>query len=299
MLLPRPILFEEALDSRRVKALLPTTASSSELARIPAELRERAFFSARTASAAHLARTDALINRILQPIPAVQDPATGEWASAAPGEYMNEAKARQLMRASLRSIGYDPAAIGAEPGSLQDLASFNRIHLIIDTNVKMARNYGNWKQGQSTAILDQWPAQELIRVEAREERRDWHRTWVQAGGRVFPGAGLDGRYGRMIALKNAPIWTSINRFGLPYPPFDYNSGVGVQDVDRDEAVRLKVISEDDQVAPQDRGFNDSLQASSPADPAGQPALFQAIAAAMGARVSFTDGVLHFLEAVNA
>jgi len=295
MLLSSPMPFEEALESRRAKTLLPTSASSAELAQIPAELRERSFFSARTASAAHLARTDTLINRILEP-GYIADPDTGERRPALPGEYMNEARARQIMRASLQSIGYDPADIGAVPGSLKDLASFNRIHLILDTNVKMARGYGNWKQGQSNAILDQWPAQELVRVESRDDRRDWHRTWLDNGGRVYPGVGLDGKPGRMIALKNDAIWTRINRFRLPYPPFDFNSGVGVDDVDRDEAVRLKVISEDAHIAPADRGFNRDLESASPADPGAQPLLFQAIVSAMGPRVSFVNGVLHFLEA---
>jgi hypothetical protein len=228
----------------------------------------------------------------------VVDPATGERRSAAPGEYVNEVRAREILRASLQSIGYDPADINAVPGSLKDLASTARLRVIIDTNVKMARGYGNWKQGQTSAILDQWPAQELVRVESRIERRDWHGTWASRGGKVSAGVGLDGKYGRLVARKDDGIWSAISRFGLPYPPFDYMSGVGVRDVDRDTAMRLGVIDRDTQIEPEERPFNQDLEAAAPADPAKQAALFDAIMSAMGAAVKFRNGVM-ILDAIEA
>lgn len=251
MLFSSPVSFEEALASRRVKALMPTTASSYDLARLAPEIRERAIFSARTASARHLANINATVMRVLDP-GYVYDPRTGEKRPAGPGESVNEARARELLRDSLRSIGYSPDQVGAAPGSLRDLGSERRLNLIVDMNVGMARGYGWWAQGQSAAVLDQWPAQELVRVESRvNPRGDWPERWVAAGGRISPG-------GRMVALKNDPVWTNLSRFGLPYPPFDYGSGMGVEDVDRDTAVSLGLIDEDTQIAPQDRGFNDDL-----------------------------------------
>lgn len=41
-----PLPFKEALDSRAVKAILPTDFRTKLLAEIPAQLRERAFFPA-------------------------------------------------------------------------------------------------------------------------------------------------------------------------------------------------------------------------------------------------------------
>ncbi|NQT94195.1 MAG: hypothetical protein HQ559_15645 [Lentisphaerae bacterium] len=281
MIFREPIPFQEAIESRLAKTLLPTTASSRELAGIPAELKERSFFSARTNNARHLARTDTIIKRIIAP--------TGK-----PGEYMNEARARQLIRASLQSIGYDPADIDAVPGSLKDLASEARVRVMLDTNVKMARNYGNWKQGQTEAILDQWPAQELTRHESRQVQRNWRERWNRARSSAgVVGQSTDGYSGRMAALKNSPIWTALSRFGLPYPPFDYLSGMGVDDVDRDDAERLGIIDRDTIIQPQERPFNQSLQARSPADPQRQPGLLEAIVSAMGERVFLQDGVLHF------
>lgn len=46
------------------------------------------------------------------------------------------------------------------------------------------------------------------------------------------------RGGRMVALKSAPVWTNLSRFGRPYPPFDYGSGMGMEDIGREEAVEL-------------------------------------------------------------
>jgi len=277
MIFSHPVPFSDALASRAVKAILPTTASSAQLARLPADIRERSLFSARTPYASHLATIDHVINRILNPAP------------AAPGEYMNEARARQALRASLADFGYDPVDIDATPGSLKDLASESRIHVIIDTQVKMARGYGNWAQGQEDAILDEWPAQEFLRVESRDNpRADWPSRFEKAGGTL-----TDDIPPRMVALKNTPVWTNLSRFGLPYPPFDYLSGMGVEDIDRDEAIALGLIDRDTRVEPQTRAFNADLAASIP--PTDNSALLASITAAMGDQVDIDEyGVLHFL-----
>ena len=65
----------------------------------------------------------------------------------------------------------------------------------------------------------------------------------------------------MIALKNDPIWTEISAFRNPYPPFDYNSGMGIRNVPRSEAIRLGVMTAEQKVRPEKRGFNQGLSAS--------------------------------------
>ena len=49
----------------------------------------------------------------------------------------------------------------------------------------------------------------------------------------------------MVALINHPGWSRLSRFGTPWPPFDYSSGMGVESVSRKEAVALGVIGPDD------------------------------------------------------
>jgi len=266
MIFSKPLPFDEAIDSRQVKSVLPTTASSAQLQQIAPELRERAMFSARTANAGYLDKINDLVTRIVSP------------EGAGPGEYMDISTARLELKKALAAIGYQPDP--KKRGGLQDLSSDRRLNLIIETNTKMAQEYGNWKQGQDPQILDLWPAQELYRREARDEKRDWQTRWVQAGGKLYGG--------RMIALKNADVWTSVSAFGQPYPPFDYNSGMGVRDVRRDEAVRLGVIEPDAIVPPDDRPFNDDLELDVSER---QGALLDALTESLGDTAELVDGVL--------
>lgn len=234
MIFATPVPFAEALQSLEVKSALPTSLTSAELEKISAEILERALFSARTTSAEYLQEIEDVIDAMVR------------------GE-IDLATARLQLKDKLAELGYesDAGLAPEEVGTLKDLASEARINLVIETNAAMAQGYGNWLQGQAPAILDQWPAQELYRAYARKVPRNWRARWAQAGGSEPDG--------RMIALKNADIWKRISRFSTPYPPFDFNSGMSIRDVDRDAAVKAGLIDRDTQIAPQDRGFNDDLQ----------------------------------------
>ena len=69
-------------------------------------------------------------------------------------------------------------------------------------------------------------------VEAEELCSPWRERWKESGGKLYDG--------RMIALRNDPIWRKISRFGSPVPPFDFNSGMGLEEVNRFEAEALGV-----------------------------------------------------------
>lgn len=268
MIFTAPLPFKEAVQSREVRELLPTEFRTALLSELPAEIRERAFFSAGVTNAEFLQKASDQIDRMLSGLK------EGEGG-------LERAKARLELKQLLASLDYQPAE--GEEGTLTDLSSDDRLNLILDTNLQMAQGYGQWKQGQDPAILDQWPAQELIRVVDSKEKRDWETRWAEAGG-LFYG-------GRMIALKNDEIWVKLSRFGLPYPPFDFNSGMDVSDVDRDEAVALGLIDRDTQVTPQDRGFNDGLEAALGVG----ESIAQAVQALFGNRAKVgQDGVLRWL-----
>lgn len=66
---------------------------------------------------------------------------------------------------------------------------------------------------------------------------------------------------RMVALKNSPVWMAISRFGRPYPPFDFGSGMGLIDIERDEAEALGLLAPGDQVEPSPAGYNEGLELS--------------------------------------
>lgn len=264
-----PMPFAEALDSREVRTLLPTDFRTRLLQEIPAQLRERAFFSAGVTNAEFLGRADS----------AISDLVSGS---------VDRATKRAELKQLLGRLGYAP--VPGEEDTLTDLSSDARLNLILDTGLQQAQGYGAWRQGQDPAVLDLWPAQELVREIETEKQRDWPARWAAAGGEFFGG--------RMIALRNDPIWSRLSRFGLPYPPFDFNSGMGVQDVDRDEAVALGLIDRDTELLPEDRGFNTDLQASP--DVRGN-ALAEALQSSLrdsGIEADFVNGVLRFLGGRN-
>jgi hypothetical protein len=255
MIFRTPIPFAEAIQSRIVRQLLPTDLRTDLLSTIPAELRERAVFSSGVQSAETLQKISDLVDGIV-------------------GGELGRAEARTELKRFLGSLGAE-----VDETDLTDLRSDARLNLILDTNTQMAQGYGQWAQGQ--AALDQFPAQELIRLIDSRVPRDWAQRWSDAGGTFFGE--------RMIALKNDPIWTRLSRFGLPYPPFDFNSGMDVESVDRDTAIEAGLIDRDTQLTPQDRGFNEDLQASPQVR---EGSLKEALREALAGIASFgADGVL--------
>lgn len=260
MPLNSPIPFQEALQSRAVKKIFPTTLSSAELAELPVAFRERAMFSARTTNAHYLEEIAKRVRKILDPqtkTRGADDPhgRAGEQFT----EGMDQATARVELKEILREIGYTPDPDAA--GTLKDLSSDARLNLVLETNVEMAQGYGYHAQGQDEELLGLYPAQELYRAEDRDEEREWMRViWPEAAAKVGDTGAINAwKSGRMVARKDSPIWTEISDFGQPYPPFKYNSGMDVMDVDREEAVALGVMEMTDLVQPQSRGFALDMQ----------------------------------------
>ncbi len=216
------------------KALAGSGLSSDEWSRVQAGLRDRAFFSARIEEA-----------RILHAL-------SGQVAAIADGR-LSASEMRRDTRGLLGRVGYDP---GDGRGTIRDLLTKSRLDVIVDVNKRQARGWAQHLEATSQGALRAFPAYELVRVQPRRAPRDWTARWTGHGGRLFEG--------RMIALKTDPVWSAISAFGTPYPPFDYNSGMGVQDVGRRECLRLGVISEDDpDQKPPEPDFNGSLAAEVP------------------------------------
>lgn len=231
MIFSEPLPFLEAIASRAVRTLLPTELRTKDLAQLEPALRQRAFFSAGQTSAEFLQKASDGIDALL--------------AGTA-----DRATQRMELKKLLGSLGDD----SVDNTDLTDIRSDARLNLILDTNLQQAQGYGQALQGNQADVLDQWPAQELIRVIDSAEPRDWAARWAAAGGTFFGG--------RMIALKSDPIWSAISRFGTPYPPYDFNSGMDVQDVDRDTAVEAGLIGPDETAEPMPLAdLNAELQAT--------------------------------------
>jgi hypothetical protein len=247
---------------------LPTDASSAELARLPSAIRRQALFSARLNKLGPLAQIGSDLKGILDGTRSMSE-------------------SRRDIRKALAEAGYQPPE--GTGSSLLDHTSRARLDLILQQNVRAARGFGKWAADMDPITLDLWPAQELVRIMGRKTpRTDWQRRFAEAGGTLYDG-------GRMIALKTDPVWRKLSRFGVPYPPYDYGSGMGVMDVDRDEAVRLKLITETQELTPEPIPFPSMAEARLPGLDA-MPALRDAILKAMGDEASFRDGVLSIAEA---
>lgn len=249
---PKP--FKEALTARDVKRVMPTSMSSAELAQLEVAVRERAMFSSRTTNQYYLEQIAERVRKILNPVTVRRSEGMKEGQSEFVTEGMDVATARTELKAILREIGYAPDP--DEAGTLKDLSSDARLNLVLETNVEMAQGYGYWAQGQDPELLELYPCQELYRAEDRDDPRAWlDDIWPNAARTVGDvGAMAALAQGRMVARKDSPIWVEISDFGQPYPPFKFNSGMDVQDVDREEAIALGVIEGNEVIQPQSRGF---------------------------------------------
>ena len=211
------------------KALVGSDLDTEGWSRIQAGLRDRAFFSAKVEEA-----------RILHA-------ARQMCAEVADGK-RSASEFRRDMRALLSKMGYPEG-----DGSLKDLYSERRLDVLRETNVRQARGYVQHLEATTRGALMAFPAQELVRIYDREKPRNWESRWAAAGGKFYGG--------RMIALKGDPIWTAISRFGTPWPPFDFKSGMGVEDIDFETAMELGVMAEDDPPPePEEVDFNKGLSA---------------------------------------
>jgi len=244
--------FAQALAKLTGKILVGADLSSSQWADVPAGLRDRALFSARMTNVHQVQTLFDGITDILNPRTERRaDRVTESNPEGFVTVGKNDATVRAELKQMYQRMGYDP---GDQAGGIQDLSSDARINLQLRMNVEAAQGYGQFVQGQAEGVIDAFPAQELFRAEDRAEPRPWSTRWMQAGGQIFPG-------GRMIALKNDPIWEVISAFGTPYPPFDFGSGMWTRDVDREEAVALGLLAEDEAVEPIVEQFNSKLEAS--------------------------------------
>ena len=279
-----PIPFAEAIAFATKRKLLPSNLSSEDLEKLPVQIRERALFSARTNNAWYLQQISDQIQGIVGP--ELQDDGSGTGDTVLRGTSMPTA--RLNLKRALQSIGYNPD----KPGTMEDLSSDQRLNLVLRTQTDMARGYGHYVQDQEPDSLYLWPAQELFRAEARIEPRDWPERWSSAGGSFFDGPS-DYEDGRMIAMRDDPIWEDISRFGLPYPPYDFGSGMWVRKIARAEAIELGLMEEDDaDIVPEDRDFDDDLEASGDQF---DPEILDAVVESLGEGYGVVKGIIQLLN----
>lgn len=228
---------QEAVDSLGKRTPLGSLLSSAEWERVPREIKKASFWAARVTDEQILAEMQ---QRILRGVAQQRD------AIEQGGRLMDRGRFVLEMQDVLRRAGYQPDP--EKRGTLQDLSSSRRLSLIWEMQLAMARGHAADKARKSEVALKRAPAQELIRGMEREHERPWPRIWREAGGTFYGKPGDNPDYpdapGRMIALVTDPIWRAISRFDLPFPPFDWGSGMVLKSVRRREALELGVIKTD-------------------------------------------------------
>jgi hypothetical protein len=281
---------QDAVAKMDRKSPVAAILTSAQWDKVPVAIRERSQFSARVGSV-----------RLLQHI---QDQARSALAwetekiaasdRAAGGEAFID---RSSFIASARKIAIEEGINTTTPnqyGTVRDIRSAKRLGLIWDMQTGMASEYARWKINNDADVLDAFPAQRLVRIEERDHPRPpwfWPSRWAEAYAKS--GSVQSALEGEMVALKTSGIWAALSRFGTPWPPFDYGSGMGLEDVSRDEAEALGLLRPSEVVPPEpDPGFNTGFEMGvRDLD----PKLVDWITTSMGDVVSLVDGVLKWIS----
>lgn len=241
--------WQAAVERFSSKTVIGSRLRSADWASMPLALREKALFSAGVENVRVLSTMRSKIADGLQQV-------------RTDGLLQNKARFVADMRNLL-------GAAPSDSGDLTDITSVRRLSLIWDFQQADAHGFAAVKADMDPDRLDAFPAYRLIRVESRRVPREWFTLWGIAGAKVgWVGASQTA----MVALKTSPIWAALSRFGRRWPPFDYGSGMGLEDVDRAEAESLDLLAPGqspaarlqqlgDSAAAQQQGWNDGLQAS--------------------------------------
>lgn len=226
---------------------------------MPQGLRDQAFFAAGVTSAQFLAAQKQAVRDLISRAKGTNEKGQVYWKMDR-SQFIQQM--RQLGEAlNVQRPGGRPDNMIRE-GDIADPLSIARLRLVINTQLEMAYGYADWLTGMDPDILDAFPAWELVRVSPRRVPRDWELRWAEAAVKV----GWEGVYKapgteRMIALKTSPIWVALSRFSKPHPPFDFNSGMGVEEIDRSEAEDMGLLDEDTGLIPALRPYQEGLEAS--------------------------------------
>ena len=230
------------------KALVGSGLDTRGWSTVQAGLRDRAFFSSQVTEAKILHAMRQNVAELVK-------------------EGKSPSEVRRDLRAYLGSIGYGPDK-GLKPGersrhgTIKDLNSKARLDVMMKTNADQAKGYASHLRATTTGAILAFPAYGLVRVERRKLPRDWSARWASAAQKV----GWEGvaRSGGMIALKTSPIWAALSRFGNPFPPFDFNSGMGVRDVKKSVCREIGLLGQNEQPEiPDVPDFNGNLTAQVP------------------------------------
>lgn len=250
-MIENPTAFDEAIQFLLDKGIDTRGFDAAKWATMAPDVKERAFFSANVENARFLQRARDMIADFLSK--------TVEEATTPDGEKTTRLRVggRAQFVKEMWEFMVKEGMIASEElqgpmvQDIRDIKTASRLRLIFDTQTRMAYGYGGYVQGMEPAVLEAFPAARFIREFDVMTPRDRH----------FAGLG-DVRMKTDTAYwadwQNDP---EIGGFGVPYPPFGYNSGMGMEDVSREEAIQLGLNVDAVETLDELPQMNDGLKAS--------------------------------------
>lgn len=240
----RPIVFKDALGKLNDKLPVTSHLKSEEWSSVPVAIRERSFFSARVENARFLQTARDGISDFLKS--EVEETDGGKALKAGGRE-----RFVRIMREKMAEQGMP--IVGPHVGGVVEPTSTGRLRLIFETQTTMANDYAYFKHGnEDPAIRRAFPAQRFIREMPTPSPRPVHEAYT----------------GTVRLKTDLAFWLSMNAreiggFGVPYGPWGFNSGMGVEDVGRAKAIELGLMKADDPTPPPvpEEGFNADVIAS--------------------------------------
>ena len=281
-ILTKPTLFEEAIRKLRDKFAIFSAFTHRQWQRVSVAIRERAFFSATVESAKTINTFKSLIDDFLTGAREEIIMPSGEKTTAlkvgSRADFIKHA-ARVAKAEGLGDILPPGVARGGRGIIVEtkDVVSRRRLSLIFDTQVEQANAFGRYQQGNDPVLLDAFPAWKFVRGHNVKEPRPDH---ARHEGDIRRKDDLD-----YWLARNDP---SFGGFGVPWGPWGFNSGMDVRDVPRRTALKLGLITEDEQIRNPELDFNERMRA----DIKGMdPAIKRELKNEFGAMVEEVDGEL--------
>lgn len=246
--------FQEAVTFVADQVPTGSPYNSAEWAALHPDVRTKSFFSARVENVRFLERGQKLLDDFLDKN--VEDVTDSSGVTRKMLKVGSRADFVRQMREFQIAEGMatEDDFIGKQT-DITDITKLSRLQLIFDTNIKQSFGYGRWLQGMSPVLLDAYPASRFVRLPGSVEKRIRH---VESEGEVR----LKTDFKYWAGYQNAE---EIGGFGVPWPPYGFNSNMTQRDVTRKEAVRLGLIKQGERVA------DVPLPAVSPVAPVVKPA----------------------------
>lgn len=247
-----PLVFKEAIDFILNKDVVPESEWDNQYWKDQEDdVTLRAFWSSRVENARFLDRAQSfLFDELIGTTEEVTGPDGIQRTALRAGGRANFVRQTREFMVKEGMVSGEDEFFDVENKDITDIRSENRLRLIYDTNIRQAYGFGQWKQGQHPAILKRFPAQRFVRDRQVMEPRPRH---YDSEGDVRLKS--DTEY--WAGYQNDP---EIGGFNVPWAPFGFRSGMGLEDVTKEEAITLGLNVEDAK-PDKEKGLNDNLSSS--------------------------------------